>query len=339
VTPAGRAPDLGRLPKHRGLLERAVAHFSDDERVSGLILGGSLARGNPDFYSDIDLYVVARDESFDAVFAERDKAAEAVGDPLFRFDVEPVPGGSRDHIVIYEGPVKFDFMYHRESEPTPAPKWAGHRVLKDSDNGSARLVSRSAEAAPPSPEVEDLLVLNGKFWTWCWYVFGKIVRGELWEALDGVHTIRTSALLPLLAWSTDTPHEGYRRLEGKTNPQTATRLESTVPALQPESLYAALRAEIDLFRDFRKTVFERHGAVFDPEPETVSKARWPGVGPPAEPARGERNRPLRLPHHPDLGLQLHAEPLADGLFGKLDQLQGILCRAAAQVHEVVGVDG
>ncbi len=66
---------LERLPKHRGLLERAVARFRDDDRVSGLVLGGSLARGDADFYSDVDLYVISRDEAFDAVFAERDAAA------------------------------------------------------------------------------------------------------------------------------------------------------------------------------------------------------------------------------------------------------------------------
>jgi predicted nucleotidyltransferase len=278
VTSAGRAPDLGRLPKHRDLLERAVAHFSDDDRVSGLILGGSLAHGSPDFYSDVDLYIIVRDESFDTVFAERDKVAEAMGDPLISFDVEPVPGGSRDHIVTYEGPIKFDFMYYRESEPTPDRKWAARPVLKDRDGRFIRLVSLSAEAALPSPEVEDLLVLNEKFWTWCWYVFGKISRGELWEALDGIHAIRTSALLPLLAWSTHSPQEGYRRLEGKTDPQTAARLEATVAALEPESLYAALKAEMDLFRDLRKTAFDRHGATFDPGPERVIEGemvrRW-----------------------------------------------------------------
>ena len=51
-----RLPGLSRLPEHRKLLERAVARFRDDARVVGLVLGGSLAHGAADFYSDVDLY-------------------------------------------------------------------------------------------------------------------------------------------------------------------------------------------------------------------------------------------------------------------------------------------
>jgi hypothetical protein len=45
-----------------------------------------------DFYSDVDLYVVVRDGAFEDIFAERNSTAEAVGSPLFAFDVDPVPG-------------------------------------------------------------------------------------------------------------------------------------------------------------------------------------------------------------------------------------------------------
>ena len=67
---------------HRALLRRAVEHFRDDERVTGLVLGGSLAHGVADSYSDVDLYIVAREESFDAVFQEREAVALALGSPL-----------------------------------------------------------------------------------------------------------------------------------------------------------------------------------------------------------------------------------------------------------------
>jgi len=52
-----------------------VNYFRDDDRIVGMILGGSLAHGLADFYSDVDLYIVARDESLQAVFDERDVAA------------------------------------------------------------------------------------------------------------------------------------------------------------------------------------------------------------------------------------------------------------------------
>ena len=189
------------------MLGRAVARLREDERVVALVLGGSLARGAADPYSDVDLYVVVRDAAFDAALAERDAIAGAVGSTLFAFDVDPVPGGSTDRIVVYEGPdgfpVKFDFMYLEESDLEPAPKWAGCAVLEDEGGRVGAVVARSEGLAPPPPKPEELRELNQKFWTWSWYVFGKIVRGELWEALAGLHDIRSLALVPLvsnLAW-------------------------------------------------------------------------------------------------------------------------------------------
>jgi len=258
------------------LLERAVARLRADARVVALVVGGSLARGAADPYSDADLYVVVRDGAFDAVLAERDAIAGGVGSTLFAFDVDPVPGGSTDHIVVYEGPdglpVKFDFMYLKESDLEPAPKWSGCPVLKDEGGRVGAVVARSEGLAPPPPEPEELLELNQKFWTLCWYTFGKIVRGELWEALDGLHNIRSLTIVPLLDWAAERPHEGYRRLEGKMDPETASRLKATLSPLEPEALYTALRAEVELFRGLRDEVFGRHGLGFDPAPEEALAA-------------------------------------------------------------------
>jgi predicted nucleotidyltransferase len=255
----GRLPSLDRLPRHRGLLERAFARFRDDIRALGLVLGGSLARGGADFYSDVDLYVVVWDGAFENVFAERNSTAEAVGSPLFNFAVDPVPGGSTDHIVLYEGPVKFDFMYLKESDLGPHPRWDGCAVLKDTNGRVGAAVARSEALGPPRPRAEDLSELNQKFWTLCWHAFGKIERGELWEALDGLHSIRSLALLPLLDWSAERRHEGYRRLEGKTNREQASRLGATVAPMRAQALHAALRAEVELFRELRAGVLDRYG--------------------------------------------------------------------------------
>jgi len=262
-------PGLDLLSAHRTLLERAVNYFQGDDRVVSMILGGSLSHGAVDFYSDVDLYIVARDESFEAVFDERDTAARAIGSPLFRFAVDPIPGGSRDYIVMYPGPVKLDLMYYRESEIKPDRKWTGRLVLKDDSDSLEAVISRSAGFSPDHPEPRALLEMNQKFWTWCWYVFGKIMRGELWEALDGMHTIRSDALLPLLDWTAGRSHEGYRRLERKLDPEMAARLEATVAPLETQALYDALQTAIALFWDLREPVFDVRGLTFDQASEEV----------------------------------------------------------------------
>jgi predicted nucleotidyltransferase len=275
-------PSLARLPQHRELLERAFARFNDDIRAVGLVMGGSLAHGGADFYSDVDLYVVVRDGAFEEVFAERDSIAEAVGSPLFAFGVDPAPGGSTDHIVVYEGPVKFDFMYLRDSDLKPHPKWVGCTVLKDTDARVGTVAARSEALGPPRPSAEGLSELNQKFWTWCWYAFGKIERGELWEALDSLHSIRSLALVPLLDWAGERPHEGYRRLERKTNQEQASLLLATVAPMRARALHAALRAEVELFRELRATVLDSYELTIELAHEEVLESemsrRWTARG-------------------------------------------------------------
>jgi hypothetical protein len=145
-------------------------------------------------------------------------------------------------------------------------------VLEDDGGRLGGVVARSEGLAPPPPKPEELRELNQKFWTLCWYVFGKIVRGELWEALDDLRNIRSLALVPLLDWAAERSHEGYRRLEGKLDAETASRMAATLSPPEPEALYAALRAEVKLFRGLRAEVFGRHGPGFDPAPEEALEA-------------------------------------------------------------------
>lgn len=72
-----RIPDLATWPEHRRVLARATEYFHNDSRIPGVLLGGSLASGTPDFYSDVDLYIVVRDELFAHVLAEKESAAAA----------------------------------------------------------------------------------------------------------------------------------------------------------------------------------------------------------------------------------------------------------------------
>ena len=260
---------LPRFPRHRELLENALSKLWSDERVIGLLIGGSIAQGEVDFYSDVDLYVITRDEDFDKVFSERDVVAEAVGVPLFRFIADHNPGGEHDFITMYEGPVKVDWMYCCRSDIVPEKKWATGLIVKDEGGflQKAQELWQGEELVQPTDE--EVLNLNQKFWTWCWYVFGKIMRGERWQALSGIHAIRRMALLPMMEWAEGNGLQGYRRLERKICEGHASQLAATVSGLQQRELYTALEAAIGLYQELRNRVFERYGLMYDSEPEEI----------------------------------------------------------------------
>ena len=264
---------LSSLPDHRRLLERALEWLCDDDRIAGVVLGGSFADPtvDTDSGSDLDLYVVVRDGAFESIFADRDAIAAAIGDPLFGFVPDHLPGGDRDYVVLYDGPVKVDFVYVPWSDFDPAWKWSSVRPLYDATGRIADVVAASRDRSPPQPTSEALRAHNEGFWIQCWYVHTKIERGERWAALDGLHTIRTQVLCPLLAWSTGTPEEGYRRLERRLESASDStlpdRFAATVATPDRASLSSAMDATIDCYLELRDAVADRYDFSFDPDPE------------------------------------------------------------------------
>lgn len=257
----GSTDALERFPEHRRVLEAVVGYYRDDPRVAGLLLGGSNAAGGMDFYSDVDLDVVVADAAFDAIFGERDRMVAAVGRPLFRF-IADIPGGEHLYVVLYDsaaGPVKLDVEYHRASAVVPESWLARCRLLFDRSGALTATLATSAGLQPTAPRVEDMRDLNQKLWPWCWYAFGKIMRGELWEAVDALHIIRTRGLVPLIAWAAGLPVEGSRRLERKADVDVLGRLAATIALPERAPLYAALQASIDLYGTLRTPVFSRYG--------------------------------------------------------------------------------
>jgi predicted nucleotidyltransferase len=255
---------LAAWPEHRRLLDRAVARFHKDARVPGLLLGGSFVSGNPDFYSDLDLYIVVDDRYFLDVLAEKKPAASAAGRVLTGFVSDHLgPGGDEMYIAVYDGPVEIDFNYLRRSTLKPSWKMASRFILKDADGSVGEVIRSSAGLTPPPPSREALEVLHNKFWSWCWYVFGKIARGELWEALGGVHDIRERALVPLLEWDAGRPSEGAPRLESRVSDQSLARLAATVSPPDAAALYRALTVEIEMFRELQARVYPRYQVTVD----------------------------------------------------------------------------
>src|ERR1700686_3920828 len=80
-----RLSPLKDLQLHRDLLERASWHFQGEKRVTGLMLWGSIAKGHPDQFSDVDLIAVAPNSQFDSVFSDHVAAANAIGQPLSHY--------------------------------------------------------------------------------------------------------------------------------------------------------------------------------------------------------------------------------------------------------------
>jgi predicted nucleotidyltransferase len=255
---------LSELPMHRDLLERASWHFQGDKRVTGLLLWGSIARGQPDEFSDVDLIAVVPDKQFDAVFDSRDHAATAIGKPLSSYLADHMAGGETQFIILYEGPIQLDLTYRRASEMKPDREWATSHIIKDRD-GSLLILKTASERVSDDHAIggNDLVKLNLKFWNWVWNAYSRIARGELWEALHVINHIRDQVLLQMQDWILEGSLAGYRRTESRLDRSLASKLAETVPKFESADLLRSLRAEIELFGQLREQLSKRLQVTFD----------------------------------------------------------------------------
>lgn len=107
-------------PAHGALLERALVSLRSDRRVLAILLGGSLASGEPDEESDIDLTVVLDDDAADEFSLELERWLRRVGDPV------AVTRGPVPNLVasLMRDGVRFDVTVERRSSMAARPRRA-----------------------------------------------------------------------------------------------------------------------------------------------------------------------------------------------------------------------
>jgi hypothetical protein len=90
MTPAKMTPDeflAARTNERTDLLNRITAMLEQDERICAAWLFGSLASGEDDALSDLDLWVVVEDAHLGPLICERDNYVARVDEPLLRLSV------------------------------------------------------------------------------------------------------------------------------------------------------------------------------------------------------------------------------------------------------------
>jgi predicted nucleotidyltransferase len=244
------------FPEHWRIASRAIELLAADEQVSGIYLSGSFAKGKPDRWSDIDLYLIARpDSSVEELIRRHDKLIRDVADVATLFPATHL-GDPHQLIAFYRAsePIHVDYQYRKLGWLVPRQRDSDVIILLDrhGDLTRWREACRTA-AAESSTTPEQLQYLEVRFWGWCWYAHTKIERGELWEARDALEYLRSNVLVTL-AHHDGQVFEGHRRLEQKLKPDVQDLLASTIPASHNTSSY---REALDRIIDAYQRLFDR----------------------------------------------------------------------------------
>ncbi|WP_431219239.1 nucleotidyltransferase domain-containing protein [Leifsonia xyli] len=230
------------------VLPRIVA----DSRVRAVALSGSLAHGEPDQYSDVDLVIAVPDADHGTVMAERLDLIASWTDLVIGFTGEHV--GEPRLIVSLVGPP----LLHVDVTFLPESAFAQARHRLRILHGEANFDSADAPR-PVDPRPFDAQWAEDRFWVWIHYAATKLARGELFEVLDTLAALRSLVLGPLAALRAHAEPRGVRRLE-TIAPQDALALRDTVSGYDGREAGEALFATIALYRNWRPDAVRRNPA-------------------------------------------------------------------------------
>lgn len=220
-------------PGYAGLFERAVEVLAADLRVRALWVSGSLARGDADAYSDLDLLVAVGDAEFDA-FASSWRVWLAEITPTVLAREIPFLRGS--FYSLTPACERLDVVLERAST-TRTSGFSARSVVFDRDGLDAQVPRPARTPGPDRAKIEVSIEEPLRYLALMPSVLG---RGELLLAQEGYGHLRRRIAELFFEANAPLPTTGAKHFRDKLRPEQYALLESlTWPAATREALIAA----------------------------------------------------------------------------------------------------
>lgn len=203
------------LPKHRSkIFENALYDLTNDANVLAIYLGGSLAKGNSDNYSDIDFHIIVPPEKKMDFINNKRNRPKKWGEVLFYEDFSP---SSPVIVTHYDCFVKVDSWYHSPEEVVPSIWLKDLDVLYDPHHLISSIIKESSnlEYKPSKEEVE---FWRGKVIAFIHETYRAVMRNEIYYALSNLDRVRwliTSGWNMEMEQHLDSPYGVWSKVEGK----------------------------------------------------------------------------------------------------------------------------
>jgi hypothetical protein len=245
-------------PGYGALFDRAAAVLAADPRVRALWVSGSIARGDADAHSDLDLVAAVADAEFEGFASSwREWLAEITPTVLAR-QIPFLPGSFYSLTPACE---RLDVVVERASASRASR--LPREVVFDRDGLDAQRPPRAPPAPPDRAKVETAIEEPLRYLALMPAVLG---RGELLLSQEGYGHLRRRISELFLEANAPLPTTGVKHWRDKLRPEQYAVLESLPwPAANREALIAAY---IEAFRALirhGKPIAEKLGVTW-PEP-------------------------------------------------------------------------
>ena len=174
------------MKKLRAVIKRDLAK---DKDVLAIFYGGSIARGNDDCYSDLDLRVVVTEKSYRTYIANKKERAKNWGDVLFFEDRGPYIPYSVAHFTNF---VKVDTFYYIPKNLQPSIYLKEEADIDYDPYGLINAVKEESQIKTYELTLEEFETWRGKFFGYLHETYRRVMRNETYYAMQNIDWMRWS---------------------------------------------------------------------------------------------------------------------------------------------------
>ncbi|MBC8374661.1 MAG: nucleotidyltransferase domain-containing protein [FCB group bacterium] len=234
-------------------LHTLTDHFSRVKGIYGILVSGSVATGNVDEYSDLDLLVVVSYEELQNVWQDRYDHESTVGKIFFRIDLVDVYPTSA--VAFLEDGRKIHITYKAVTELTVEAEYTSAITLLNNDSRIDDWLLKCRQITI-SYDFARLAENDRSFWFWLLQGTAKVGRGEYWAAYDTLNTLREICIEAHAALNKK-PFQSYRRIEDRWKESDISKLSRTVPKINQGEISKAYSMIISLYSELRKDMVKK----------------------------------------------------------------------------------
>jgi hypothetical protein len=244
--------DLERMVRRLGALCQA------DPRIVAAFIGGSLATGAADEYSDVDAYLIVEDGAYTSFLAEREAFMCQLGEPVL---LEHFNGFGFDMVLfVFADGVKGELALAEASDFLHIHH-GPYRVLVDKA-GLLEGVTFPVERVVIEEQRQHLLGHIKAFWRGFLVISQALGRGTLLSAATYLEDVRRR-LVSVCRLSADFRDTGgHPRLEAVLPPDLQETLVDVFPPLERQAMVEAARRMADLFRELARSLATQQGVTY-----------------------------------------------------------------------------
>jgi len=261
--------------EQQAVLQRFVAACEKDARVVSAFLGGSFAAGTADEWSDLDIYLITTDESYEEFLHSREAFIRRLGEgePVFLEDFD-LP---HTLFFVFADGTEGELGSGCESRFLDMHE-GPYKVLLDK-KGILAGVEFSGYQPAQHEQVETLRRQVYWFWHDLSHFLTAMGRGHLWWAQGQLEVLRRCCMslvrLRQNLAATDAVEDPYFKVEIAipASDLALASLQTTICPMEPGAMLRSALAIITFYQELAHLLVERHGVSYPADLERVILTR------------------------------------------------------------------